>query len=79
VTDEQLVKAERFDQDTLDELTDRAERVPTMSNAELARHLKFAREIDCYYVCENREYVKATVLEAAKRLSALGEENPAAH
>jgi hypothetical protein len=79
VTDEELREADQFAEETLAELESRTVAVPNMTNAELARHLEFARQIDCYYICENGAYVKATVREAAKRLHALGEDNPAAH
>jgi hypothetical protein len=79
VTDEELRDADQFAEETLAELDSRIAAVPGMTNAELARHLEFARKIDCYYICENNAYVKATVQEAAKRLHALGEDNLAAH
>lgn len=70
VTDEQLRAAEQFDHETLNELARRAEAMPAVSNADLARHLTLAHEVYCYYISENTDYLEAAVKEASKRLAA---------
>jgi hypothetical protein len=59
---------DRFDQSWLSQLDACRESIPTMSNAELAKALRWANKNSCYYMSEMCDLLDAAVEESAKRL-----------